>query len=385
MQAVIDRIIRIYNEEENDPRPALTRSDIPQRWESVTTNWLTQVICTPSSAAEVTSFRFGPRDDGTSNRRRIHLTYNDAGNQIGLPATVFCKASIGLENRIALGTMGCSHAESTFYSKARPQLDIEAPRAYLANYDPESFAAIAVLEDLGGKVHFCDEDTHFDHARAAGQVDTLAALHSRFHDDPRLATPELPFERWSTWFRNLEVAIQMETYCNKGFLAARDVIPPRLYQRAAEIWPATLRAVAQHARLPATLLHADAHAKNWYYVLDDGRMGLGDWQACVVGHWSRDYAYTVASSLRIEERRAWEPGLLSRYLERLAAGGVDPPSFENALTYYRQQLFAGLSYWTITLTPAPNMPVMQPEKTTIEIIRRITHAIDDLEALDSFD
>jgi hypothetical protein len=39
---------------------------------------------------------------GTANRRRIYTTWNEAGKQAGLPASVFCKATHDLENRKCL-------------------------------------------------------------------------------------------------------------------------------------------------------------------------------------------------------------------------------------------------------------------------------------------
>jgi hypothetical protein len=59
--------------------------------------------------------------------------------------------------------------------------------------------------------------------------------------------------------------------------------------------------------------------------------------------------------------------------------------FDQAWKLYRQQLFGALAWWTVTLTPSPDMPDMQPQATAVEFIKRITHAIDDLNALESFD
>lgn len=384
--AAAERVVRAFNAAQARPQSVHSRSAIPGHWDSITNDWLTDVICAEAPGAAVIDFQFGPRDDGTSNRRRIYLQYNTIGQDRRLPSSVFCKASMGLQNRLSLGLMGCSHAESTFYTQLRPTLNIEAPRAYLATYDPESFAAIGVFEDLSEQVEFCDEDTHYNLSHAEGQVDLLATLHSRYYQQSQLGKGGLGFQSWPQWFANLERTVQLRTYCDKGFRAAEEVIPTRLYRRADDVWPATQKSVQHHLRLPPTLLHADAHAKNWYYRTDGGRMGLADWQACCIGNWARDYAYTVSSSLQIEDRRLWERELLRRYLEQLGAHGVaNPPSFNEAWRLYRQQLLAGLSYWTITLTPAPNMPDMQPRKTTIEIIKRISHAVDDLETLDSFD
>jgi hypothetical protein len=59
-------------------------------------------------------------------------------------------------------------------------------------------------------------------------------------------------------------------------------------------------------------------------------------------------------------------------------------TFDQTLLIYRQQLLAALAMWTSTLTPAPGSPDMQPAETSLEFIKRMSHAIDDLDALDSF-
>ena len=110
-------------------------------------------------------------------------------------------------------------------------------------------------------------------------------------------------------------------------------------------------------------------------------MGLMDWQCCVRGHWSRDLVYAITTSLSVENRRAWEKQLVEYYLEQLAANGVPPVSMERAMQLYKTQLFPTLAFWTGTLTPAPGSPDMQPVETSIKFIHRITHAMDDLDAL----
>lgn len=50
-----------------------------------------------------------------------------------------------------------------------------------------------------------------------------------------------------------------------------------------------------------------------------------------------------------------------------------------------QQTFTALLMWTPSLCPPPQLPDMQPESVSMEMIRRITIAIDDYGALESFD
>jgi hypothetical protein len=63
-------------------------------------------------------------------------------------------------------------------------------------------------------------------------------------------------------------------------------------------------------------------------------------------------------------------------------GGISL-DFDEAWLRYRQQTFAALLMWTPTLCHPPTMPDMQPEAMSLEMIRRITAAMSDLDSFDS--
>jgi hypothetical protein len=125
-------------------------------------------------------------------------------------------------------------------------------------------------------------------------------------------------------------------------------------------------------------------------------MGLCDWQCVTRGHWSRDLAYALSSTLDVEQRRSWEVELIQHYLDELAERtGSSPMEFEEAWLRYRQQLPGALFMWTPTLAVAhvvgrlrvPPMlfPLMQTWEISYESVRRIATAMSDLESLDSLD
>lgn len=375
-----EQIVALYERDRRDHPKALTGSDIPIDYEAITTQWLTAILCEDVPGAAVESFTLGAPDDGTANRRRIHLTYSAAGRQAGLPASVFCKASHDLQHRLTLGITGGAHSEVKFYHNVRPDLAIEIPQAHHAAYDPQSFCSIIVLEDIGDRVTFCGHNEPIDLDRARGQIALLAGLHSRFHGRADL-TDRLELNTWPDFFANA-VSLGQEHSTNHGFQAAEQQIPARLFARYDDIWPATVASVECHKSLPATVLHGDCHLKQWY-VTNDGRMGLTDWQCASIGNWSRDLSYALASSLTIEHRRLWERDLLAEYLELIAEQGVAVPAFEDAFELYRMNMMSALNWWTGTLTPAPDMPEMQPTESSLVFIERLAHAADDLDAVDA--
>ena len=381
MNALVDQITRLYEIDQKSGAPAVEPGDIPIHYESITPQWLTHILCPNLPDARVVAYRLDEKDDGTANRRRIFIEYNDAGQAAGLPSSVFCKASQDLLNRINLGVCGSVHSEVTFYNRIRPLIDLEMPIAYHAAYDPQSFNSIIVLKDIGDEVEFCRHWTDITFDRAVSQVKLLAGFHSKFQENSELNGRTLGLVTWPEYFADC-AKNGVEEYSNKGFRTAEPVIPPRLFARYAEIWPATQKSVDIHVGMPATLVHGDCHLKQWY-IRGESQMGLGDWQGCSFGHWARDYSYAMTTSLTIENRRAWERDLLEIYLAEMARLGAAVPSFDEAFLYYRQNLLSALCWWTVTLTPSPGMPAMQPEDTTLEFISRMAAAIDDLDALDA--
>jgi hypothetical protein len=94
MSTFAEQVAAAYQAEQTAGRKALTIADVPGTYEAITPQWLTAVLCRTTPGAEVTAFRFGDRSDGSSNRARIWLTYNEAGQCAGLPPTVFCKGVV---------------------------------------------------------------------------------------------------------------------------------------------------------------------------------------------------------------------------------------------------------------------------------------------------
>jgi hypothetical protein len=377
---LIENIKAAYERDLHDDASAVTAERLPRSFEAMTDEWLTAVLCAGVKHARVLGYALGAVDNGSSNRRRMRVEYNAEGCAAGLPTALFCKASHDLANRILLGVSGAARCESHFYRNIRPLLSIEAPRAYFAYYDAATYNSLVMLEDLSDSVReFCNDRTGMTLDRARSQMRLLATMHGACKSDQRLVAHVAALPSWSTFFENT-VAMGMREGSSSGFLAAEAAIPARLFKRFDDIWPATLRSVELLSREPCTLAHGDVHLKNWY-VAGNGEMGLGDWQCCTRSHWGRDFAYTIATALLVEDRRAWERDLLALYLDGLRAAGAVAPSFDEAWIIYRQQLVTALTWWTVTLTPAPGMPDMQPRDTTLAFIERIATAMDDLDTL----
>lgn len=380
---IVEKITRAYELDQQRNVIAREASDLPLSFEAITREWLTNVLCKSVPGAEVVSFELGAPDVGSSNRRKIAVSYNAAGTAAGLPKKIFCKASQDLANRIVLGISGGAICEVAFYRDIRNLLNIEAPHSFYAHFNPDTYNSMVILADISDDVtEFCNDKTQMPRKRAESQIHLLAEMHGRIYGSPKLQQLIKQFTTWPEYFEKT-LSFGMKDGSSKGFLAAEEVIPSRLYKRYDEIWPATMASIALHENVPHTLAHGDVHLKNWY-VAGNGEMGLGDWQCCGRGMWARDFAYAIASALTPENRRAWERELLQMYLEEMQAAGGPKVSFDEGWLAYRQQLVTALTWWTVTLTPPEGLPDMQPRDTTLEFIRRIATAMDDVDSLDAF-
>jgi aminoglycoside phosphotransferase (APT) family kinase protein len=315
----------------------------------------------------------------------LKVSYNEEGRRAGLPVSIFTKSLPSIVTRMIGGFNGTARVEGSFFTQIRPQLEIEAPLCYHSAYDRRTFAAIHLLEDLVAtkSATFCNHKTHVTRAMADDMIDLLASLHGRFYGDPMLAERYRWLASYPRWFTIGAEKMGTEYYTRKAFDAAAHVIPAEVLARREDVWPATMRALALHDSEPQGLIHSDVHIGNWYRT-GAGQMGLCDWQCLSRGHWSRDFAYAVTASLTPDNRRSWERELLARYIERFAEKTGVKPDFDLSFLRYRQQIVHALAMWTITLCHSPLLPNMQPEDTTLTMIERMTTAVADLDALDSF-
>lgn len=388
MVDLTEQITREYEREHQDWRLAVALEDIPLSYEAISPRWLTNVLCQHAPGAEVVDIGLDEPDDGNTNRRRIFLHYNKAGLDAGLPSAVFCKALHNLPNRLVDANCRLIQGEDAFYNEYQQFLDIEMPSCFFGNYSRQSYNSILVLEDLTLRgVEFCTHESGVTRSLAQSQMSLLAQLHGRFWESSELHATELPnfaecVEFVDGWF-------DLKACCTRGFEMAREVIPPGLYKRGAEVWPSTLQAFDLHRTKANTFTHNDTHLRNWYSTAD-GQMGLSDWQCFAPGHWGRDVAYTIATCLEIDDRRAWERDLLEFYTKELAAAGGPILGFDEAWTAYRQHLFDALAWWTLTLAPSSGQselppPDFQPPQAALTFIGRTATAIDDLDALGSFE
>jgi hypothetical protein len=374
---VLVRVGAIAVAERYRPRVSDDPARVPSCVELITPAWLTAALCRAVPGARVLAVRDGGGTSGTTYRRRLELDLDDVARAGGVPGTVFTKSAPGVLQRITLAITG--PVEALFYTRLRPQLRIEAPVCFHGVVDERRMAAITVLEDLVAtkQATFLDPTTRVTREMAEQIVTTLAWIHGPLAGSPAATRFTKTYQRM--WQDALTLA-NIERYFLRCFDEAGELLAEPVRRHPRRAWNAVLRSIAVHGRRPATVLHNDVHLGNWYRT-GDGRMGLCDWQAVVRGHWSRDLAYALVTTLTVEDRRAWERDLVQLYLQELGAAGGGPVSMDEAWQAYREQTWGALAFWAPTFSPPRLMPSdMQPRAVSGELLRRISTACVDLDA-----
>lgn len=383
--ALTSRIaFQVAKERAINPRPS-SLSEVPPTPEHLTDEWLTVALCREIPGAKVLHHELGPRNDGTSSRRRLRVEFNEAGREAGLNQWLFTKSGPGFMMRLVSAAVGLGAIESAFYAQVRPELTIEAPTARYSAFDPVTSRQLLIVDDVSHTrgARFDTILTRQVHReQAEGVIDVLAALHSQFWNAPLRGR----FGHWILdsyeWMARLNTTINAPRRILVGFERSREVIPAKLYRQSKAVPAALMRSLRINIAGPQTLLHGDVHPGNWYVTGDD-RMGLYDWQCVVRGGGVRDVAYALCTHLTVENRRAWERDLVARYYQRLAEAGCGVPSTADQFLAYRQQMLHAVFMWLVTIGRYSLQPEMQPHEVTLESVRRTCQAAEDLDSLEA--
>lgn len=233
--------------------------------------------------------------------------------------------------------------ETRFYRDVRPELSIETPRCYGTLYSPKSREFGILMEDLGAKgATFPTAVDDVPVERVRDLLKSLARLHARHWESPRL-------EKGGdlSWLPTPRCGGMADVFqkLGRGLIAdhvradpiRREKIKP-IGLSVDKLWEGLLKAEEALMVPPLTLCHGDAHVQNTYW-LDDGTVGLFDWQLTLKCSWARDFAYVLGTGLSRTVRRENERALLDLYLNQLAANGVPRvPLIDDAFLLYRKTM-----------------------------------------------
>lgn len=300
------------------------------------------------SGAVVRSTRVIGHTEGTTDRTRLALDWDDAGCAAGLDASVFVKATARSgKNRALAAFLDLVVHEVAFYRNARDEVPEVAPRAHLAAA-ASGGRFVLVLDDLAATgCELAELGSLVDLAYVEALVDALALLHARFWASARFDT-DLAWVRPQT----RRVGFAAETVLFRSARRARvrsGELPVDLVRLAQLLSRETWSLAELWERGPLTLCHGDTHSGN-SFRRGDGSAGFVDWQVVHAAHGMRDVAYLLVVSVDTELRRLHEVSLIERYIAGLREAGVDAPSFDEAWARYRLFAVDGWDATAVTMT-----------------------------------
>ena len=231
--------------------------------------------------------------------------------------------------------------EVFFYRELAESLDIQVPRCFAAEFDPNTHDFIILMEDLAPGYQI-DQMSECNSDQAALALEELAKLHGPRWGDPSLA--QLP----------LLAQIRMEGEPESAY---QMLLPGFMQRFASHLSETEIRTVEKfgqlqeaYARLemPRTVIHID-------YRLDNMMFGgphpltVFDWQSVNHGHALQDVSYFMGTSVSSQRRARDERKLLEHYLDVLRSYGVDL-SWEQCFRCYRHFAPAGLNMSVLVST-----------------------------------
>jgi hypothetical protein len=240
-----------------------------------------------------------------------------------LPTALLLKvprSDIDLEQTASNGRRECF-----FYGVIAPvSPEVPVPLCYNAALTEDGARWHLLLEDLSGTHHDAAGWVPPPEPLCLDAIALLARVHARWWRNPALDQFEPTIGRLLDDERNARVTATVRTAISAFFEFLGDRVAGhrrRAYEDLAAAFPQVLRRLAYG---PMTLLHGDAHWRNFLYPRDRtaGTTRIFDWQSCTVGPPAHDLGYLLARFWHREPERDLMGRLLDAYHAALVGGGV---------------------------------------------------------------
>jgi hypothetical protein len=251
-----------------------------------------------------------------SRNARFQLKWD----QPGRPASVVGKfPSADPGTKVASFENGAYLNEYTFYTEIADTVQIRTPMCWVARYDDRIPDFVLVMEDLVGSVQG-DQFQGSTVEEADLAIDQAVGLHAPRWGDPSLAKVLQPPDR--------ERADRMDQFyracvplCIERLGDRFDDDVTALLQGFTDVLPTWVRGPGT----PHTVVHGDFRPDNFLLgrTAEAPPLAVVDWQTVSAGLGACDIAYLIGGAFPPEQRPAVERELLSEYVERLLAAGVD--------------------------------------------------------------
>jgi hypothetical protein len=307
--------------------------------------WLTSALDPRFPGIEITAVTPGPVISRISTNARFRIECG-GGTPDGLSPDLCGK---GYFTEVGRAFRHVGEAEARFYRDIAASTSMRTLRSVYAEVDPVTRHGVVITEDVVAQgATFLDSRSEYTPEQAAESLEELAKLHAATWGGPMYADVAWLAPRLETYLQLRGVDDIRGNF--EGPIGSGVPDETRDARRLVDAFRALAKETG--SALPWCVIHGDAHVGNLY--LDGARRpSFVDWQIVQRGPWYLDVGYHIASALTIEDRRRSEQDLVRHYLDRLGAGGVDAPSWDDAWRGVRRGIVYGFFLWGITLKVDP--------------------------------
>ncbi len=353
---------------------------IPSSVSGIDADWLRASVRPEDAAAfsnliSVSAERLGEGVAMSTDIYRLNLGYAP-GARPGPAALVVKLPSSSPEVREVARGWSMHKREVLFYRDIAGTVALRTPKAYVAEFDPETDGFVLVMEDLspatgGNQI----AGLPLGHVRLA--LDQVAALHASWWSRPELVALEAtiqPFGEGDWIGTGPRHGAAWPAF--EKFVAGR--ASPNLRRVGERMAYAIEPMMVDMAKPPRTLCHGDFRADNLMFAPRDGGATLitVDWQAPLQARGAFDVGYLMSMSVTTELRRANETVLLHGYHDKLMAAGVDGYAYDEFFHDYRRGLLIGFTY-VVHSGAVADLANPVAEALLDSAVRRVDAAVQD--------
>lgn len=303
---------------------------VPLNPESVTAEWLEDVLGTP-----VGDFQIEQIGIGVGLLGRLYRITLSGGRSV---VAKFPTLDEGARMNV-IEPMNFYEKEVRFYQQAAADTPIGTPHVHLAHFDSDSRDFVILFEDLCGR-RMCDQNIGCAVEDAFVAVRALAEHHAYWWESDRFAS--MP---WLPVIADPPFPQVIAGMFKQAWPVAQEAFGAQLGDRYVEFGDRFADLVPWFTEMgslaPRTYCHGDYRLDNLFFCDDESDQPLMviDWQLGFRGRGGYDLAYFASQSLTTEDRRANEEALIDLYRQGLAEQGVEYPEDDLRSDYRRTVAF----------------------------------------------
>jgi hypothetical protein len=323
--------------------------NIPERYEDVTAEWLTEALRSGGVIGDqtVSTFEVHPLGADVSRASSLaKITVEYDGLADGLPDSMFVKFVSRIPgNREFFTVLGHFRREIELYKNLGDAIPMNMPKLYFGLAADDSDVAVIILEEIKAisKAPLPLEQQPLTAGEAKLALREVSKMHAKWWEDRTIYEHE--------WLLRFDDDRRMSMYQshNESWAKLRNVLEPALSPAEVRIcsglssYLPTL--IPELRRMPLTLRHGDFHFQNmlWDELGEPGTVWAIDWQAPGIGPAILDVSWFLGLGVAKADLPFIRQTYLPEYHAALVSSGVTDYEYSQFLSDYSHGLLEGLT------------------------------------------